>query len=195
MNFDLLAQWKSTSIQGSAYNPFLLFLLFSGFIAVLTDIKFGKIFNLLTFPGMILGVALVLILAGPGWLGASLLGVGIAFLAFGLLYFLKVMGAGDVKYLMALGAWSGPKYVIETALLSIFLAAGIGLVVLILRGQFFGFLRKLTRFILSVFIKDLTLEVPRFGDVNTLPMAIPIVCAAWLNYYTSPIQQFLWGQG
>jgi prepilin peptidase CpaA len=195
MNIDLLAQWKTTSIQGSPYNPFLFFLLFSGFIAVLTDIRFGKIFNLLTFPGMLLGVALVLVLVGPSWLGASFLGVGVAFLAFGLLYFFKIMGAGDVKYLMALGAWSGPKYVIETALLSIFLAAGIGLVVLTLRGQLFSFVKKLTRFVLSIFMKELALEVPRFGDVNTLPMAIPIVCAAWLNYYTSPIQQLLWGQG
>lgn len=193
MTGDLVVQWKAIGLVGSHYNPFIVFLFISGFIAVLTDLRSGKIFNLLTFPGMILGLSLSFGYFGWTGLGNGFLGLGFGLVLFGVLYALRVVGAGDVKYLMALGAWSGPGFVFETAVGSILLAGVVGFCVLLFNGQAFAFLRKLLRLVSSILIKELAVEVPKFEKVSTLPMAVPIVVSAWITYFVSPVRALIGG--
>lgn len=88
--------------------------------AVVSDLRSRRIPNLLTLPGLALG--LVLWTVEAGWLGlkTSLLGT----LAGGALLFLPFaaggIGAGDVKLLAVVGAFSGPAVVFRS-----FLAAAI----------------------------------------------------------------------
>jgi Flp pilus assembly protein protease CpaA len=80
-------------------------------IAMVTDMKWGKIYNWLTFPLLLAGLVISPIVSGWSGLGFSLLGslLGIG-LYLGLALF-GIIGMGDVKLMGAIGALNGPGYV------------------------------------------------------------------------------------
>jgi len=88
------------------------------FIAVITDLRHGRVYNWLTFPAILLGWLLNLYLHGLSGLGYSLAATFLGILlympggAFGLI------GMGDVKLLGALGAIGGSNYVFTIFLYS-----------------------------------------------------------------------------
>lgn len=80
--------------------------------ALWTDLRTGLIYNHLTFPTMVAGVALNAILRGaPGAIDA-LSGTVFAFLLLYLPYSVGWQGAGDVKLMMAVGALEGWRFVL-----------------------------------------------------------------------------------
>ena len=82
-------------------------------VAVYTDFRWGKIRNWTTLPAVGLGLALSA--AFYGWPGIvfSAEGLGLAVgISLVLSVFGRVMGAGDMKLLMAVGAMVGPKILI-----------------------------------------------------------------------------------
>ena len=99
-------------------NEIMLFAVSVGIsVASFTDVTRFKVYNLLTFPLMLSAFVFHTLNAGIGGLGLSLAG---CFLALGILlapYLLGGLGAGDVKFMMALGAWIGPNLVLPTVLI------------------------------------------------------------------------------
>lgn len=87
-------------------------------IAVVTDLRSSRIPNWLTFPAM--GFAL----AGHAWLGSmhgvlfSLVGLGTGLGLFLLIYLAGGIGAGDVKFMAAIGAFVGVYGVLSCAWLA-----------------------------------------------------------------------------
>ena len=76
-------------------------------IATFTDVTRFKVYNRLTFPIFFGGLAYGLLTAGLAGLGFALEG---AFTGFGILmipYLMGGLGAGDVKFVMAMGSWVG----------------------------------------------------------------------------------------
>lgn len=106
------------------------------FPAAIYDGLYRRIPNWLTFPAMALGLALNGILHGLQGITFSAVGMGIALILYGALFFLRGMGAGDVKLMMAVGAIVGPRnwagVAVCTAVLG--LIAGICLIVTKRRG-------------------------------------------------------------
>ena len=82
--------------------------------AVFTDSKRGIIPNRLTFPAMFLGLAVSAGLNGVGGLGLAAQGMAVALGLMLIPFVVGGMGAGDVKLLIALGAWLGPGPVVWT---------------------------------------------------------------------------------
>ena len=80
-------------------------------LAAVTDFRSGRIPNWLTFP--MAGFGVLLHTVSQGWAGLVFslegLGLGIGFLLF--FYIKGGMGAGDVKFLGAIGAILGPLHV------------------------------------------------------------------------------------
>lgn len=104
--------------------------------STVTDLISGKIYNLVTFPFLAIGLLAQVWIAGYSVMPAALLTVGTAFALFFPLYLFKAMAAGDVKLLMAFAAWSSTPYVIQIALLSTFIGGTVGLFILLKKKGF-----------------------------------------------------------
>jgi len=78
-------------------------------IATVCDVRSRRIPNWLVFPFLVAGIGLSTALRGWSGLGDSLLGVLLAAVLLGFLYYLGGMGMGDVKLCAAIGAWVGPS--------------------------------------------------------------------------------------
>lgn len=98
---------------------------------VVSDLKTQRLPNYLTMPTLLLGLVMNIIRVGwlgangePGWffgwtgtvggildgLSFSIAGLALAFAMFTILWQLNKCGAGDVKMMTALGAWTGPLW-------------------------------------------------------------------------------------
>jgi prepilin peptidase CpaA len=107
-------------------------------IATVWDIHSRRIPNWLVLPFLLAGILVSTLIGGWSGLGHSLLGVVVASLILGLLYWLGGMGMGDVKLCAAIGAWVGPSQLI-LALAIMGVAGGVMALVWALCG---GFLKE-----------------------------------------------------
>lgn len=81
-------------------------------VATQQDIAHRRIPNGLTFPAVLVALALQFIEAGAPGVLQGLLGLGLAFLLLFLPYAARGLGAGDVKATMVLGALWGPQVLV-----------------------------------------------------------------------------------
>ena len=88
------------------------------FVAVITDLKDGKVYNWLTLPAILLGWLLNLYLQGLSGLGYSLVATLLGILLYMPGGVFGLIGMGDVKLLGALGAIGGSNYVFTIFLYS-----------------------------------------------------------------------------
>ena len=98
-------------------------------VACYTDLTTQKIRNWLTVPTMIVGAAVSFYTLDAWWLGSA--GMAAALLATILPYWMGVIKAGDVKLLMAAGAWLGPANAIQATLWMLILGVPAGIAVLV----------------------------------------------------------------
>jgi prepilin peptidase CpaA len=80
-------------------------------VATTVDIRERRIPNLLTFSAMAVGLALNGAFFGLDGLKQSAHGTGVGFAMLFPFFFMRWMGAGDVKLMMAIGALKGPEFV------------------------------------------------------------------------------------
>lgn len=143
-----------------------------------TDLAWGRIYNWLTFPSIVLGILASGYVGGwSGLLGATL-AVVVGFFVYGWMFFFRALGAGDVKFLMALGAWGGLPFVVQTALLGLIVGGVFSVAYLIYRGTLMSFLRRMHHFFLTVVYKELELEKPKFDATTQMPFGVPIAIAS-----------------
>ncbi len=154
--------------------------------AVASDLRFHRIPNWLTLPAL-----LAALLASP-WAGATsgpLEAAAGAALGFALLvgpYALGGMGAGDVKALMALGAWLGPVATLGTAVWAVIAGGAFGLTLLALRGQLAPFARRWCRMLWRLLtLRRVGYERPAEGSVASggIPFAVAIAIGLAAHWY------------
>lgn len=146
-------------------------------LAVFTDVKWGKIFNWTTFPTILSGIAYAY-LNPTSHVSDSLLGILAGLFIFGWMFALRFLGGGDVKLLMAFGAWGGWHLTLEIALLAILLGGALSLLSLLVRGKLWKFAQKLYYFFLSLWVQELDPTLPKIDKSLTLPFAVPMALAA-----------------
>lgn len=100
-------------------------------ICAATDLLWGKVYNFVTIPFFFAGLIFHFYVGGISSLTDVGLAVGMATLLFFPLYLLRAMAAGDVKLLMAIGAWTSVHVVLQIAGISILFGAFVGLVALL----------------------------------------------------------------
>ena len=88
--------------------------------AVYTDIKTGKIENLLIAAGLVCGLLFAAIRDGPQGIWTSLKMMGIVFAALIFLFVIKGLGAGDIKLFCVLAVFF-PADIMEIIVVSFFI--------------------------------------------------------------------------
>jgi prepilin peptidase CpaA len=162
-----------------------------GVAGAISDCLRGRIYNWLTFPSMLLGLAYGAFFGGfSGFLGAFF-GLIAGLALYGWMFWLRFMGAGDVKLLMALGAFGGLKFVVETALLGIMVGGVMALAMLLFSRRMPSFVKRMKGFFLSVVVKELEFEAPKIDRGYTMPYGPPIAVAAIWVAISSPFHA--WG--
>jgi len=103
-------------------------------IAAATDLWKFKVYNALTFPALLAGLAVSAWLGGFEGLKASALGAGLGFGTLVVFFALGGVGAGDVKLMTAVGAWIGPSLTIQVFLAASMAAGVYALILLFVQG-------------------------------------------------------------
>lgn len=80
--------------------------------ASFTDITGFKVYNALTIPLFFGALVYSVFTAGLSGLMIALTGAGIGFCILLIPYLMGGLGAGDVKFVTAIGAWIGPTYLL-----------------------------------------------------------------------------------
>lgn len=157
-------------------------------LAAWQDIKQHRIPNKIVFVGVVLGFMFNGLLpqglgfnspapGGLGWL-AALTGLGMGLAVLLPFYWLRAMGAGDVKLMAMVGTFLGPGQVLG-ALLGTFLIGGVMALAVALRvGAVRRLLGNVKFLLLDGVIKVSTGQVPTMEDlpqsVGKLPYAVAI---------------------
>jgi len=134
-------------------------------VSVYTDITRRKVYNWTTLSALILGFGFNFLISGTAGLKESALGMMAGFLFLFFFYLLGGMGAGDVKFMAAVGALKGYHFVIMAGLYGA-IAGGIGAILVILaKKNFLPTLKKLFHGIIGFFAFK-SPEALKFSEEN-----------------------------
>jgi prepilin peptidase CpaA len=113
--------------------PVQIIIVFILIAAMVFDIAYRKIPNILTFPAMLAGMAYYTLTGGGAGLLFSLGGLATGLAVLFILFLIGAMGAGDVKLMGAIGALSGTHAVLNSALFTMVAGAFYALILLLFR--------------------------------------------------------------
>src|SRR6202035_4654342 len=147
-----------------------------------TDCRTRRIPNWLTIPGLLLGIAMNSWLHGWPGAKASLLGAGLGLALLLPFVLIRSLGAGDWKFVGALGAFLGPQNLLTVLLLGILVNGLMAAVMVVWKGRIRETIRNLGR-MLAAFLTihlpgpDLTLDNP---DLVKVPFGVAVAIAVVL---------------
>lgn len=118
------------------------------FAAALIDLARHRIPNLLVFPGAIVGIVYNALFSHGLGISSAMAGLGVGLAAMLPLYFLRAMGAGDVKLMAMVGAYLGPWDTLG-AVLGTFLAGGVIALVVVIKTRAVGRLFRNLKFMVT----------------------------------------------
>ncbi len=149
-------------------------------VCAITDILYGKIYNKVTYPVILLGVLLA-VFAGFVALKSSLVGLLVGFLLYFLVFMMGGFGGGDVKLMTAVGALMGYPFVLYASFYSALIGGIMSIIAVIWKGKFLRTLRN----VFSVFFSyPLSLMFPGMEPISLNPensMRIPFGFAICLG--------------
>jgi prepilin peptidase CpaA len=125
-------------------------------VAGWTDLRWRRIPNWVTVPGLLIGVAVNTALSGWTGLKASLLGAAIGLALLIPFVLLRSLGAGDWKLAGALGAFTGPGLLVDLLLASIFVAGVMAVALVIYKRRTLQTIRNIGHILISL----LTFRLP-----------------------------------
>ncbi|XXJ18636.1 A24 family peptidase [Desulfovibrio caledoniensis] len=140
--------------------------------ATVTDIRNQRIYNWLTFPLILAGLATHTVFGGFAGLKFAAYGFALGFVAMVIPYFMGVMGAGDVKLMAGIGAWLGVEATL-TAFLFTCIAGGIYALAVLATNR--EILKRVLRNIAATFSVFMATRKFEFAPV-TAENAMPRLC-------------------
>lgn len=104
-------------------------------IAAVYDIRYRRVPNWLVLIGLVTGVSLATLFFHANGLKTALLGAALAFALYLPLFALRAMGAGDLKLMVAIGAFTGPSNWIVVFVITSMLGGVLALALLLYHRQ------------------------------------------------------------
>lgn len=157
-----------------------------GIAAAVTDCRYRKVRNALVIPVFLAGLIRALAASGgPGPLDA-LAGSAIPLFLFPF-FALRMLGAGDIKLLMAMGVWLGYHDSITLMILAILSGGVLALGIMAVRRNGRRRLKKLHVYLVGCLLAGGLFPYEDFGRMEkdaALPFALPVLMGVF----------FLWGQ-
>ena len=146
--------------------------------AVYTDVRWGKIFNHLTMPAIVLGLIINSLIGLDGFLH-SIAGVGLGLGLFLVSCLLgRILGGGDIKLLMAVGALQGPAFLAWTILCTAIIGGVLAVIIAVRHGIL---LEKIKALFTSCYMR-LTFRVPmEMEQTDTTQPRLPYAIAISLG--------------
>src|SRR5436190_8795355 len=152
--------------------------------SVYTDVRWGKIFNKITFPLILAGFFLNTLFRG--WSGGltSLEGFGAAI---GLVLLLTLvagpgLGGGDIKLIAAIGALCGPAFVLWTCLFTALAGSVIFLIPLIRRGLLIYTVRNFAGNVYRKYLLQMPVDVAEGSRSGKQPFSVAITAGVILAF-------------
>lgn len=160
--------------------------------AGLGDLRNRKIRNALTVPALLVGILVNSVFAGWKGFETSLEGAGLGLAILLPLVLLRGLGAGDWKLMGAIGAMVGPSETIRILLITVFLAAGWGVVEMVRQHRVKSTLWNLWELVHGFVVfglqpnPNISIDAPPliklpFGAVAAVATALAL-SAAWLGW-------------
>lgn len=159
-------------------------------IAAWTDLRSRRIPNWLTVPGLAAGLVANVALSGWGGLRTSLLGAGLGLALLLPFVLLRSLGAGDWKFVGALGAFTGPSLLIDLLIGSVFVGGVMALALVIYKRRFLKTMRNIGHILISLVTFRLPGSHVTLDDPNAL--SIPKGVALAFTVFVYGIARF-WG--
>lgn len=149
-------------------------------VALYQDAVHRKIPNTLTLAGVLTGLGLSLTPMGIG-VGSSCIGGMVGLLGFGVFYMLRLLGAGDVKLVSAIGFFTGYPSILMVSLSILFAGGVLALAWGAWTSQLLPALANLHSFWQRLLGQSMsTTPWPRFIPTpERLPYAFAIAAGAW----------------
>jgi prepilin peptidase CpaA len=156
--------------------PLLIGAILLSVIAGWTDWRSRRIPNWLTVSGFAVGVFASTVLGRWSGLKDSLLGAGLAFALLLPFWLLKSLGAGDLKFAVALGAYTGPGRLIDILIGSVFVAGVMALALVIYKRRLLQTIKNIGHILVSLVTfrfpgSHVTLDNP---DALTIPKGVAL---------------------
>jgi prepilin peptidase CpaA len=123
------------AIEGFPITIPAIAVVFLAIAASFTDVARGRIFNWLTIPMALSALVFAFATQGFSGLAHALLGMGLGLVLYGCLFFFRMLGGGDVKLLMAFGAWGGIQFVEQVAVMGIILGGVMALAMIAFKAK------------------------------------------------------------
>lgn len=128
-----------------------LCILVIGVSAVIMDIQKSRIPNEMIAVGLGLGMAYQVITRGAIGALDFMGGAGLPLVLLGVLFYFRMLGAGDIKLLSAIGGFTGVRVILYCIFISLLAGAGISVLIMIKRGNLW---KRLSYF--SAYVSDYT---------------------------------------
>lgn len=170
-------------------------------VCAVTEVRENKIYNVVTYPAILMGLGLNYLWRGVPGMEIALMGAGVGFTVYLMFYLMKGLGPGDVKLGAALGALKGFPFILDVIIwaaifgfvMAIFTMGGVAAVTLV-RGA-----RREIRSLRSKGSGDATAEeAPKeadrrmplipYGTAICLGAAVTFICRlpnvnmGWVNW-------------
>jgi len=150
-------------------------------ISAFTDLRYGKVYNWITFPGMVLGIGLNSISYGLPGLRNSLIGLltGGLFLILGFAW--GGIGGGDIKLLAAIGSLKGYSFVLWGGMYGIILCGLMALITMVRQKVLIQSIKRIFYTLFSLLIPKL--KVVPLGKKDSVPLPFGFFIAVGMIFH------------